>query len=918
MLKITLESIIEHITQKLNEEKLDVKILVDTLGKINLFYNNQNDASKIKLLLESDIAEWLGVSAQWNDFKDILKDEKPTKINNCDVYSKHTFLNSWKLSEDSIEKKAKVVSFYSYKGGVGRTTLAILTALKLSQNHKVVLVDLDLEAPGVIYQFFNHNSTDGIKNFEGFLDYWLYPNIDSNDFKNNFVDNFFYNNVSFFPNLYIMPSGKITDVSHYYEKIARANFLQNTTVKMDTFIRLIDEKIEPDIIIFDLRTGITDIGGLLSSNRYSDLEIFVGYPDNQSVIGLDFFIKNRELYSRDSMGRDTPKTLFCYSPAPLDPITQTVLDSEVQKFKEIIEDLVPQESKSIFSAQDTLKTFFTIPYTYNVRPLIRQYGIFSIFKEEKIDLSSYAEIAESIQNYLNISNFVSIDTGSSDENDNKQKIFDELVAAFSDENRMFRFASGAEDDLNTEERIRLNFQPLVDYENVLKDQVFVIVGEKGTGKSALEQVFKNSQMSDVLLQNLKIEHRKNSVVWLSAINETLLRTIFSRDYHGLDSLADLINNHIFWKCYTVKIIENYLADLNEVFTFEYEQQKSIIDSLVDECTQDGVAACNKKYDFDSAIKKLKTANKPQLILAFDYLDSYDETSVNQKFNRQELIKDLVLFFYAKQRDEIRKIFSAKIFVREDILNKLTFDDIGKIKTNHSYFIQLDFYKIMSIVLKRLIQRSETLKEYANSIKLIEQNKSESALGVVVKADKELIGRAIQYIFSEYITSNLAENFISRYLWIGKKINGQQVFNLRVVLDFFDKIFRKTLTRNEQGVINLYKPLSDDSQIYCGVARNWVDDELKIMYKDKAEWIEKIAAAAKSRPVDFPSGRARFDIINQIFPDDIISICKDLESVGILVVEKGDYSNPDGITFNIPEIYRVYFGISKANGLRPCS
>lgn len=63
-------------------------------------------------------------------------------------------------SGDAIPPKAdtnafpRVVTFYSYKGGVGRTTAITHVAYELARSgKKVVLVDLDLEAPGLNQSF---------------------------------------------------------------------------------------------------------------------------------------------------------------------------------------------------------------------------------------------------------------------------------------------------------------------------------------------------------------------------------------------------------------------------------------------------------------------------------------------------------------------------------------------------------------------------------------------------------------------------------------------------------------------------------------------------------------------------------------------------------------------------------------------
>jgi len=48
----------------------------------------------------------------------------------------------------------RVVTFYSYKGGVGRSFLLANVAVLLSQwGHRVLCVDWDLEAPGLRHYF---------------------------------------------------------------------------------------------------------------------------------------------------------------------------------------------------------------------------------------------------------------------------------------------------------------------------------------------------------------------------------------------------------------------------------------------------------------------------------------------------------------------------------------------------------------------------------------------------------------------------------------------------------------------------------------------------------------------------------------------------------------------------------------------
>lgn len=60
---------------------------------------------------------------------------------------------------DSDSRDGRIVTFYSYKGGTGRTMALANTAWILAANGKRVLaVDWDLEAPG-LHRFFHPSST---------------------------------------------------------------------------------------------------------------------------------------------------------------------------------------------------------------------------------------------------------------------------------------------------------------------------------------------------------------------------------------------------------------------------------------------------------------------------------------------------------------------------------------------------------------------------------------------------------------------------------------------------------------------------------------------------------------------------------------------------------------------------------------
>ena len=65
----------------------------------------------------------------------------------------------------------KTITFYSYKGGVGRSLALVNIATRLVEfGKKVCVIDFDLEAPGLHLKFPTQR-TNLKKNFNGIVDY---------------------------------------------------------------------------------------------------------------------------------------------------------------------------------------------------------------------------------------------------------------------------------------------------------------------------------------------------------------------------------------------------------------------------------------------------------------------------------------------------------------------------------------------------------------------------------------------------------------------------------------------------------------------------------------------------------------------------------------------------------------------------
>jgi len=164
----------------------------------------------------------------------------------------------------------ETITFYSYKGGVGRTLALANIAVYLSRFDKeVCIIDFDLEAPGVHYklsEFFpepiKRGLVDYIYDFAStgkvpkFLNKYLIQakNIPQKEGK-----------------IRLIPAGNVLS-SEYWRRLASIDwhdlFYKEGGEGIPFFLELkekIRQELKPDFLLIDSRTGITEMSGICTS-----------------------------------------------------------------------------------------------------------------------------------------------------------------------------------------------------------------------------------------------------------------------------------------------------------------------------------------------------------------------------------------------------------------------------------------------------------------------------------------------------------------------------------------------------------------------------------------------------------------------------------------------------------------------------
>ena len=161
----------------------------------------------------------------------------------------------------------KTITFYSYKGGVGRSLALVNIATRLAEfGKKVCVIDFDLEAPGLHLKFpiSKKNLADLDK---GIVDY-VYEFSNNGILKDTIKDYSIEINISKYGKpLTLIPAGN-TNSKEYWKKLSAINWynlIYENSNGLAFFLNLketINKTLKPDFLLIDSRTGISEMSGI--------------------------------------------------------------------------------------------------------------------------------------------------------------------------------------------------------------------------------------------------------------------------------------------------------------------------------------------------------------------------------------------------------------------------------------------------------------------------------------------------------------------------------------------------------------------------------------------------------------------------------------------------------------------------------
>lgn len=560
-------------------------------------------------------------------------------------------------------------SFYSLRGGVGRSTALAYTGRILSaKGRKVVCVDMDLEAPGLASLFGCEQRVEanqGVADLLVQIDQGETPDITGHLIKVADDD------------LYCLPAGI---ASANYARLLRfidpVAWYREEKNPLRSLIEMIETRLpfKPDAILLDSRTGITPLSGPLLFDL-ADISIITFFPHPQAKAGTQALVKallRSKTRRKLNHLQLTPEPRFLVSPIPSSQIKE-ITDRYRNRALEWIEEwLQPLAETDMLLDEMDITHFITYKEALATSD--------DIFSDNKL-WAEYEPIVQWIERFLPTQSEKAIEMSIGNL---KSRILEEL-----------HFSTG------TAERQDDFIETFVETEVVRKaiDQTNpLVIGRKGTGKTAIFRwMMEESSDSIVIHAPTPLDKGKT---WI------LSPDAFQAIGEQIDKGGG--NWRQFWAFYICVAL--YLqkahhvpppADFRQDFSLNNKSETKLVHAFGTLLKMDqlGLRLNDWLSDIDEGLKQKMT-------ILFDGLDVGFGSSEPDRKRRNTAISGL--FDFWMNRESKLSNIAFKIFLREDLWKSIIFENKSHLygrSVTLKWTERVTYYRV---AIKQAI-RSETFK-----------------------------------------------------------------------------------------------------------------------------------------------------------------------------------------------------------------
>ena len=797
-----IENIINFLEQEVDTNKIsDFKVFLKPNLEINVIVVSQNENYSLNGLQHPAInLEVISKDEkQYDPYYNQLFQDTSGKV---ELGFKRRFA-SFSNQQTKLEKhvKAPVVTFYSYKGGMGRSTTLVAYAMycAIHEKKKVVILDSDCEAPGYL-NFFNLSNNSRLLSGEvnGIVEYILDADFEGENI--NLKENYTIaveKEYSGEGEIRIMPAGNLnedriitnlrdfegntisTHKDHYIETLARLDTSRNESI-INNFNKLlinIENQIKPDLILIDSRTGFNDIFGVTALHLSNCIVAFFGSSE-QTKPGLKFLL---DKYNKIKKNEPERKLNLILVNSILPKVN---LKEHYTAFRSVIERHLSEQRENILpdmffiSRNDVLENIGIITYDDNGNPdiekmrLTEQNFISYIKNINKNEVSS-----DHLDLFKGITYKVLPQKAKSTENQGfpklKATILENLVHLLGKENGKIRLFA-EEEPINPD----LFFYRECMNEIIKEHRKFVVSGFKGTGKTFLYKAFKNESIKNELIKRAKQENQNFVFIDIIEISRDDNSFEYTKKYDFKNLALSTITDKWFyfqrlWLIYvwnSIMVESEKLLDYKSTASDLLQPMNASTETKLrfNKIISDDTMFLQIENDLRALNSHLDKSNVNLIVL----IDQLDKDVPHQGW--RDIVSPLIKFWESIPYKRI----IPKIFVRTDLFGRLELNNSLNIKKNNMVSIEWEREELYSYFLKLILANSrdaflailqnsdvadDKLKSEINKVSekynqvplkrhLLEPLVS-LVFGKEVRKDKIFLGNSYEYFFFTFKNAN---------------------------------------------------------------------------------------------------------------------------------------------------------------------
>ncbi len=576
--------------------------------------------------------------------------------------------------DDDLEPPI-VTTFYSLRGGVGRSTaLAYTGRILAAGGRKVVCVDMDLEAPGLAALFGQEHEIEaeqGVVSLLLQLDQGETPDFASHLLRLDETDD-----------LYLVPAGlPDPDYARRLRFIEPSAWYREERNPLRLLLDGLREKLpfSPDVILLDARTGITPLSGPLLFDL-ADIAIVALFPHAQARRGTAMLVSGllaARIHHRSDNGHAlAPEPRFLISPVPASKAPEVVQRYEHRSLAWVAEWLSPvnrgSQGKEILEGE----------VTHFVR-----------YREDVATSDRILRDTETWRAFQGIADWVERFLPTPGEARAEPSLAKRKTAVLKE----LRFASGTAE---VQEGFRDHFVETQIVRDAIRPDVPLVLGRKGSGKTAVFRRLSELESKAVVVHSpaqLKGERH-----WLMSID----------GFQGVEEFLGAAEWRHFWSLYTsIAVTHALTSDCSlpeglggqDLPKTEGDVLK-VFEQILGK-TRFGIRLNDWLSDLDRRVA-------PNTLLLLDGLDTGFGSGQAHRERRRQAIQDLFAFWMDQGTGF--KNLRLKILLREDIWKALRFENkshLFGLSVSLKWQDKATFFKV---VLKQAL-RSLVFRELLESV-----------------------------------------------------------------------------------------------------------------------------------------------------------------------------------------------------------